>query len=94
MVLLVVDIQKAITNSRLYQFDVFESHVRELINKARYNNIEVIFVRHDDSVGNELTKGNNGFEIYEGKVRNIVSQCITRICERQEYKKYINNEKE
>ena len=38
MVLLVVDTQKAITNSRLYQFDVFESHVRELINKARYNN--------------------------------------------------------
>ena len=66
MVLLVVDTQKAITNSRLYQFDVFESHVRELINKARYNNIEVIFVRHDDGVENELTKGNNGFEIYEG----------------------------
>lgn len=66
MVLLVVDTQKAITNSRLYQFDVFESHVNELINKARNNNIEVIFVRHDDGVGNELTKGNDEFEIYDG----------------------------
>lgn len=66
MVLLVVDTQKAITNSRLYQFDVFESHVRKLINKARHNDIEVIFVRHDDGIENELTKGNNGFEIYEG----------------------------
>ncbi len=66
MVLLVVDTQKAITNSKLYQFDLFESHVKELINKARHNNIEVIFVRHDDGVGNELTKGNDGFEIYEG----------------------------
>ena len=66
MVLLVVDTQKAIANSRLYQFDVFESHVRKLINKARHNDIEVIFVRHDDGVENELTKGNNGFEIYEG----------------------------
>lgn len=65
MVLLVVDTQKAIINSRLYQFDLFESHVKKLIDKARDNGIEVIFVRHDDGVGNELTKGNNGFEVYE-----------------------------
>lgn len=66
MVLLVVDTQNAITNSRLYQFDLFESHVKELINKARHNDIEVIFVRHDDGVGSELTKGNDGFEVYDG----------------------------
>lgn len=66
MVLLVVDTQKAITNSRLYQFDLFESHVKELIKKARHNDIEIIFVRHDDGVGNELTKGNDGFEVYDG----------------------------
>ena len=68
MVLLVVDTQKAIINSRLYQFDLFESHVKKLIDKVRDirdNGIEVIFVRHDDGVGNELTKGNNGFEVYE-----------------------------
>ena len=39
---------------------------KELIHKARQNDIEVIFVRHDDGIGNELTKGNEGFEIYEG----------------------------
>ena len=66
MVLLVVDTQKAITNSGLYQFEVFETKVKELIHKARQNDIEVICVRHDDGVGNELTKGNEGFEIYEG----------------------------
>lgn len=65
MVLLVVDTQKAITNSELYQFDLFKSHIMELINTARHNNIEILFVRHDDGVGNELTKGNDGFEIYE-----------------------------
>lgn len=65
MVLLVVDTQKAITNSGLYQFELFETNVKELIHKARQNDIEVIFVRHDDGVGNELTKGNEGFEIYE-----------------------------
>lgn len=66
MVLLVVDTQKAITNSKLYQFDLLEARIKELINTARNNEIEVIFVRHDDGIGYELTKGNEGFEIYEG----------------------------
>ena len=65
MVLLVVDTQKAITNSDLYQFELFETYIKELIHRARQKDIEVIFVRHDDGVGSELTKGNEGFEIYE-----------------------------
>lgn len=65
MVLLVVDTQKAIINEKLYEFDLFKKRVNELINKARSNGIEVIFVRHDDGVGCELSKGNEGFEIYE-----------------------------
>ncbi|MGN0664931.1 MAG: cysteine hydrolase family protein [Huintestinicola sp.] len=65
MVLLVVDTQKAITNSELYQFDLLKSHISELITIARSNGIEVIFVRHDDGAGCELTKGNEGFEIFE-----------------------------
>lgn len=66
MVLLVVDTQKAIVNSGLYQFEVFEERVKKLILLARQNKIEVIYVRHDDGVGEELTNGNVGFEIYEG----------------------------
>lgn len=66
MVLLIVDTQKAITNNNLYQFELFESRVKELINTVRQKNMEVIYVRHDDGVGNELTKGNDGFEIYDG----------------------------
>jgi nicotinamidase-related amidase len=65
MVLLVVDTQKLITNENLYEFDMFVSNVKEIIHEARTNNIEVIYVRHDDGAGNELTKGTDGFEIYE-----------------------------
>ncbi len=65
MILLVVDTQKAITNENLYNFELFELRVKELISKARDNGTEVIFVRHDDGFGCELTKGNDGFEIYE-----------------------------
>jgi len=42
MVLLVVDTQKAITNSDLYQFEQFETNVKELIHRARQKDIEVM----------------------------------------------------
>ena len=64
MVLLVVDTQMLITNSNLYKFELFKSHVKELIKTARTNDVEVIYVRHDDGEGSELTKGTEGFEIY------------------------------
>lgn len=65
MVLLVVDTQKLITNEKLYKFEEFKSNIKNLISTARENGIEVIFVRHDDGVGNELTKGKPGYEIFE-----------------------------
>lgn len=65
MVLLVVDTQKLITNEKLYEFDMFVANVKKIIDEARENNIEVIYVRHDDGAGSELTKGTDGFEIYE-----------------------------
>lgn len=66
MVLLVVDTQSLITTADLYQFELFEHNVKKLLASARENSVEVIFVRHDDGVGAELTRGTEGFEIYEG----------------------------
>lgn len=66
MVLLVVDTQKLITNPVLYHFEAFENAVKTLIAAARANAVEVIYVRHDDGEGAELTKGTPEFEIYEG----------------------------
>ena len=65
MVLVVVDTQKLITNEKLFQFDLFVHHVRELIRMARKHKVEVIYVRHDDGVGSELTPGTSGYEIYD-----------------------------
>lgn len=66
MVLLVVDTQKLITTPDLYNFNAFESTVKSLIVADREHNVEVIYVRHDDGVGAELTKKTPVFEIYEG----------------------------
>ena len=65
MVLLIVDTQKLITNERLYKFEELITNIRTLLHTARQNNIEVIYIRHDDGEGEPLTKGTDGFEIYE-----------------------------
>lgn len=65
MVLLVIDAQNAITNSKLHNFKGFVSSVEQLIASARRNHIEVIYVRHDDGPGSELARGTWGYEIYD-----------------------------
>lgn len=70
MVLLIVDTQKLITNEKLYGFEALVANIRTLIHTARQNGIEVIYIRHDDGEGKPLTKGTDGFEIYEAFAPN------------------------
>ncbi len=65
MVLLVIDVQKGITDNRLYNFEGFISNLKQLINKARENGVEVIYVQHDDGPGTGFSVGDVDFEIYD-----------------------------
>ncbi|MBC2039834.1 cysteine hydrolase family protein [Listeria marthii] len=65
MILLIVDTQKLIMTNELYNFDSLVPNIEKLIETARKNKLEVIYVRHDDGADTELTKGKEGFEIYE-----------------------------
>ncbi|MBO7422412.1 MAG: isochorismatase family protein, partial [Oscillospiraceae bacterium] len=44
MVLLVIDIQKGITDNRLYDFEGFINNTKRIISAAREHNVEVIYV--------------------------------------------------
>lgn len=66
MVLLVIDAQSGIINEKLGFFNRFISNVEKLISVARQNNVEVIYVRHDDGEGAALHRGNPEFEVYSG----------------------------
>ncbi len=66
MKLLVVDAQKLITNDRLYRFNEFTANIQMLISAARETGTEVIYIRHDDGAGKPLSKGNAGYDVYEG----------------------------
>ena len=65
MILLVIDMQKALVNKDLYAFDTFVDSTVQLVNAARKNGIEVIFVQHDAGSGSGLSVGDEGFEIID-----------------------------
>lgn len=65
MTLLIVDTQKLIMNEKVYRFSALVDGIKALIKAARANGTEVVYVRHDDGAGEALTKGTEGYEIYE-----------------------------
>lgn len=65
MILLVVDTQKILVNKELFNLEIFIDNIKTLINNARKNAVEVIYVIHDDGDGGDLTKGKDGFQVYE-----------------------------
>ena len=63
MKLLVIDVQKGITDERLFEYESFIKNTANLIETARKNGVEVIYVVHDDGPGSGFTKGCEDFEI-------------------------------
>ena len=64
MILLVVDMQKALTeDGELYDAEAFMDRNIRLIDAARKNNVEVIFVQHDAGEGSGFSAGDEGYEI-------------------------------
>ena len=65
MVLLVVDTQRGCFNETLYAFETVKKNIKKLIAEARANNIEVVYVQHDDGPGTDLDMGTDNYEIFD-----------------------------
>ena len=65
MVLLVIDMQKGLVSEGLYAFDTFMDRTVRLIDTARKNKVEVIFVRHDAGPDSGMSAGDEDFEIID-----------------------------
>lgn len=63
MILLVVDIQKGITDERLYNYSEFIDNVTKLLAAARTNNIDIVYFQHDDGPGSGFSIGDDEFAI-------------------------------
>ncbi|MFB6466796.1 cysteine hydrolase family protein [Cytobacillus sp. Hz8] len=62
--LLVVDVQTALIKEHPYNEEKVIGNIKRLISVARDSNKEVIYVRHDDGIGEELEYGNDGWQVY------------------------------
>ena len=63
MKLVVVDMQKGLVIDELYSYDKLIKNVTKLIETARKNKVEVIYIQHDDGEGSGFTEGDTDFEI-------------------------------
>ncbi|MBO4846119.1 MAG: cysteine hydrolase [Lachnospiraceae bacterium] len=98
MKLIVVDIQKGITDDRLYDFNTFISNTVKIIDTARDNGIEVIYVQHDDGPGTGFSVGDEEFEIADQvtpeKNEKIYIKTVNSCFGNKEFTSYLENEKE
>lgn len=64
IVLLIVDIQKALVDQHPYQLKTFLYKIGQLTAFCREKQIEIIYARHDGGKGDVLERGTPGWEIY------------------------------
>lgn len=64
VVLLIVDVQKALIEGKPYNIEEVIANIQTLIAKARDKQVEVVYVRHDGGKEDDLEKNTPGFEIY------------------------------
>ena len=98
MKLLVVDIQKGITDERLFDFESFIINTCKIIKTARENAVEVIYIQHDDGPGTGFSVGDEDFEIAAQvapeKNEKVFIKTINSCFGNRELAKYLEDEKE
>lgn len=98
MILLIVDTQNLIMTDNLFNFKNIETNIIKLIEEARKNRVEVIYIRHDDGKDSPLTKGKDGFEIYHKfkpkKTERIYDKKVNSIFKETGLKDYLDSKNE
>ncbi|MBS4214060.1 cysteine hydrolase family protein [Neobacillus rhizophilus] len=79
-VLLVVDVQTALIKEHPYNEKKVIGNIKKLISIARDSNKEVLYVRHDDGIGEELEYGTDGWQIYHEIAPNKDERVFEKKC--------------
>ncbi len=98
MILLVIDMQKALVTEDLYAFDTFVDSTVRLVDAARKNGVEVIFVQHDAGPGSEMSVGDEGFEIIDalrpGAGEKVYVKNINSCFGNKDFKTYLEQQED
>jgi len=74
-VLMIIDMQKGLLKEHPFQEELLIFNIKHLLEEARKQEIEVIYVCHDGGEGDDLEKGTKGFEILE-EIKPREGECI------------------
>ena len=96
MILLVVDMQRGLVDEDLYAFDTFIDRTVRLVDAARKNSVEVIFVQHDAGPGSGMSVGDEDFEIVDQiapkEEEKVFVKTINSCFGNQEFKEYMEHQ--
>ena len=98
MILLVVNMQKCLVDEELYDYDSFVEKTVKLIDAARKNRVEVIYVQHDAGPGSGLSAGDDGFEIADQvspeEGEKVFVKTINSCFGNKEFKEYMEQQED
>lgn len=78
LALLVVDVQNALVLANPYAREEVVDNIKTLINTCRENDVEVIYVQHNDKPGDELEPNTPAWRIYEEIAPNANEKVINK----------------
>lgn len=76
--LLVVDVQNALVLAKPFEIEKVLSNIKKIIETCRENSVEVIYIQHDEKIGDELEPNTDGWEIYEDISPNANETVINK----------------
>lgn len=98
MILLVIDMQKGIADSELYNYETFMDRTARLIDTARKNQVEVVYVQHDAGPGSGLSAGDEDFEIADlvapEKGEKVFIKTINSCFGNKDFTKYMEEQED
>lgn len=91
--LLVVDVQNALVKDKPYDIDKVINNIKNLIDTCRENNVEVIYIQHNDEPGGDLEPQSTGWEIYKeirpDKNEKIINKIYNSAFKETHLKEYL-----
>ncbi len=98
MILLVIDMQKGLVDEDLYDFDTFLERTVQLVEAARKNNVEVVFVQHDAGPDSGMSAGDEAFEIIDQiapkEGEKVFIKTINSCFGSKDFKQYLKQQKD
>ena len=93
--LMVIDMQEGLVKDHPYNERKVIENIKKLLKTARENNLEIVYVRHDDGQGTDLAYGTDAWQVYSEikpeKGEYIVEKTYNSAFHKTDLREYLTN---